>query len=189
LAAVFPLAIKHFNERDGRIIPQFASKSCNVSINLLEYVDDQGSPAPATKRLVAVHNTQPVNVIIGPVRSTVAQPVSVTANALEIPVLSHWATSPDLANKQIYQYFSRTCPSDDSRGVLLAELVVQFGFRKFGMIYVNDVFGRGWRNAVLAACEKRNVEVFTTGYDDTTGRTLERGKLPCALEKNLLPSV
>ena len=177
LAAVFPIAIKHFNERDGRIIPQFASRTCsNLTIDLLEYVDDQGSPAPATQRLVAVQNKHPIDVIIGPVRSVVAQPIAVTASALKIPVVSHWATIPDLANKQTYPYFSRTCPSDDARAVLLVDLLVNFGYKKFGMLYVNDNFGIGWRNAVISACDERNIDVVTAAYDDAIGPILQRGK-------------
>lgn len=173
--AIPPLAIQHFNARDGRIVPEFGSRTCNLTINLVRLADDQGSPAPAMRALVTTQNAAEIDVIVGPVRSAVAQPIAVTASALQIPIVSHWATSPNLGDKKTYEYFSRTCPQDGARATLITDLLVRLGFSKIGMLFMNDDFGVGWRNAMLSECEKRGINLTTISYDDATGRILERG--------------
>jgi Receptor family ligand binding region len=176
LSAVFPLAIKHFNERNGMIIPKFANNTCNVSLNLVEYVDDENSATQAMKRLVARQATGSVDVILGPVTSAVAGPIAVAASALGVPVLSHWATSAELSVKRNYEYFSRTVPSDDALSMLMADLLVRMGFKKAGLVYINNNFGQSWKNSLANFCEINGVHLLQMPFDDTVGLTLDRCK-------------
>jgi hypothetical protein len=186
LAAVFPLAIAHFNNRNGKVIPKFGSlSSCNTTLKLVYYADDEGSPTQAMKQLVFHEGLEPIHAILGPITSSVAGPLSVTASALRIPIVSHWATSPVLANKQNYAYFSRTVPADNSLAVVMGQIFEVMKFKKIGMIYVNNDFGQGWKNALLDACISRDIILTYVGFDDTSGRSLERCKYICDIFENV----
>ena len=177
LSAVFPIAIMHFNERNGSIIPEFASKQCSVILKLIDYIDDQGSPEVAVSRIISGPGLTQIHAILGPVRSTVAEPISAAASALSIPVVSHWATDAALADKKTYEYFSRTCPADPASANVLADLFAKLGFNKAGMLYVNDDFGAGWETALISACTARNIQLQAIAFDDSTGKQLEECKL------------
>jgi len=177
ISAIFPLAIKHFNERDGSIIPDFATQTCsNLSINLVAYEDDRGSPSKAMNLLVSRRNLDNIHAVLGPVRSVVAQPLAATLSALHIPLVSHWATSPLLSNQQTYEFFSRLCPADDAMALVTAGLFQKLGFQRAGMLFVNDNFGQSWKNALLAACERLGIHLIYAAFDDAAGRDLEKGK-------------
>ena len=177
LAAIFPLAIEHFNNRDGSIIPQFASPTCNVTMKLVQYVDDEGMVSIPLKVLVAQQAIQRIHAIFGPVTSQVAEPLATTASALQIPVVSHWATSAALADKSQYEFFSRTCPSDASLAPIVAELFSLFNYTKVGMVYVNSDFGQGWQQDLLAACDSLGIQLVSIGFDDVYGESLDKCKL------------
>jgi hypothetical protein len=106
-----------------------------------------------------------IDVIQGPVKSDVAQPIAVTAGALKIPEISHFASSETLSNKLVYPFFFRTIPSDAQRAEAIAALFQQYGYRKVGIIYLNDAFGVSWKNSLFLECEKRKIRLISVLYD------------------------
>ena len=79
---------------------------------MVQYIDDQSNPTVAMESLVELANIG-IDAVLGPFISPVATPIAVTATALEIPVVSNWATSSQLASPSTF--FTRTCPSDDAK--------------------------------------------------------------------------
>jgi len=170
LAALFPIAIDHFNNRRGLVVPAFAALgNCSVGIDMVTYMNDEGEPTRAMERLVRLAPSD-LSAVLGPVTSTVASPVSVTASALQIPIVSNWATSPTLTSSP--SFFTRTCPSDDASAMLLAEVLASFGYTIIGMVYVDNDFGTSWRSSFAAACASYDIVVQSAAFVDTTGEAL-----------------
>jgi ABC-type branched-subunit amino acid transport system substrate-binding protein len=109
-----------------------------------------------------------VDAILGPILSSITQPVSSAANSLEIPVLSHWSSSALLSNKRNYPYFARTTPTDESVALAMADLFVHFGYKRVGLLYSDEAYGNAWKNALFNACEReRDIRLLTVLFDET----------------------
>ena len=66
--------------------------------------------------------------------------------ATPVPVISPSASTPELSG--VSPYFFRVCPSDLSHGPALARFARQtVGARRAGVLYLNDDYGRGVRQA------------------------------------------
>jgi ABC-type branched-subunit amino acid transport system substrate-binding protein len=151
---MFPLVVRDFNERSNRVLSVFASnsiKACPIGINLIEYVNDEGDATIAMQSFVENAKNN-VSAVVGPIYSSVAKSLGVTASALNIPMVSNWATSSALSNKRIYKYFMRTVVSDGQGAIALALLFKQLKIKRLGMLYVQDDYGTGWRDSLTTAC-------------------------------------
>ena len=62
-----------------------------------------------------------------------------TLNILQI---SFFSTSPELSNKQRFEYFSRTIPSDHFQTLAMAELVKLFGWKYISVVYEESSYGQ-----------------------------------------------
>jgi len=71
---IIPIAIKHFNTRNGSIVPQLAQLgTCNSTINLVGGLQDsRGQSGTAVEQLLDAYNNLKVDVIHGPSISTVS---------------------------------------------------------------------------------------------------------------------
>ena len=61
--------------------------------------------------------------------------------------------------------FFRTVPSDAQRTEAIAELYKHFGYKKVGLIYINDAFGVAWKNSLFLECEKRKIRLISVLFD------------------------
>jgi branched-chain amino acid transport system substrate-binding protein len=118
---------------------------------------DSGGAMPATlsqaRRLVEIDG---VSAIIGPLASDESiELASEVAVPLRIPLVSPGATSPDISELQDDGFFLRTVPSDALQGAALAAVARERGWRRIGVLYVNQLEERGlarsFRNAVEAS--------------------------------------
>jgi len=55
--------------------------------------------------------------------------------------VSFFSTSPELSNKQRFEYFSRTIPSDKNQVQVMVEIVRLFGWRYVSIIYEESNYG------------------------------------------------
>ena len=78
--------------------------------------------------------------------STLAIVENVTADA-GIPVISPASSSPSLTDAMDDDFLFRTTLSDQDQGPVLAKLTLEQGFGNVGMIYRDDVWGRGLADA------------------------------------------
>lgn len=151
---IVPIAVDHFNRRFSGVLPIFGSLSdCNVTLNL-KIIDDQGLPSAAMKAFVDRYPD--IQVIQGSILSSVSsvfqstnlkltypetqvtEPMAVTVGALNVPIISHYATSPALSNKVSYPTFLRTIASDAQVAAAVAALFKTFKYTTVGLIYAND---------------------------------------------------
>ena len=135
LHTMWLLAIKHFNERFDRFVPKLGQLgSCNKTIELVggKLFDDHGKASDGIQALLEA-NALGVHLMLGAIRSSVTVPLSIAAGALNIPVVSHWATSQALANRAVHPLFTRTIPSDVSVAATMAEAFKLWKFRHVGV--------------------------------------------------------
>lgn len=106
--------------------------------------DDQTSPqagVDAAQKLVSVEK---VNALLGPMGSGVYIPVAKTvAVPAGVPIISGSATSPMISSLDSKGFTFRTVPSDAFQGVALAQVTKEKGYKKVGVIYVNNDYGKG----------------------------------------------
>ena len=61
-------------------------------------------------------------------------------SVLELQI-SFFSTSPELSNKQRFEYFSRTIPSDHFQTLAMAELVKLFDWKYISVVYEESSYG------------------------------------------------
>ena len=105
-----------------------------------------GMATAEARRLIDVEG---VSAIVGPLESSIALAVAeeVAADA-QIPVVSPYATWPNLTNANDNGYLFRTSRSSASEGVVLANNLVEAdGVDNVAVVYVNNPYGAGLSGA------------------------------------------
>lgn len=86
--------------------------------------------------------------LVGPQWSSAAIAVS---PLVQVPWISHTATSTELSDKRLHPWFSRVIPTDDFSGAGMAAAVADFGWLEASSLCVDDTYGRsvatGFANA------------------------------------------
>jgi len=111
----------------------------------------------AAQRLVNIEN---VSAIVGAMSSGITVPIveSVTAPN-QVVQISQSATTPVLTDIEDDGYFFRTVPSDALQGVVVGDLAADQGHDSIAVMYVNNDYGQGLNDAIVAQFEKRGGEV------------------------------
>ena len=112
--------------------------------------------------------------------STLAIVQEVTADA-GIPVISPASSSPSLTNAMDDDFLFRTTLSDHDQGPVLARITLEQGIGNVGMIYRDDVWGRGLADAFEGTWNGKLNRValdpaetsFTDALNEAKGITLE----------------
>ena len=55
--------------------------------------------------------------------------------------ISFFSTSPELSNKQRFEYFSRTIPSDHYQTMAMAKIVERLGWKYMSIVYEESNYG------------------------------------------------
>jgi ABC-type branched-subunit amino acid transport system substrate-binding protein len=184
LNILWPIAVKHFNDRNGDIVPEFAllKNKCPIKINLT-MVDDSGSPSQTmrvfmeafTSSYTKNNNNNNIHAILGPVTSDSAIPLATTSGVLQIPEVAHLAIVRGLNDMTRYPYFVRTCPSNEVTGTVLTIALKQMGYKNLGIVYQDEATSVGWSTILSQSWQTNstNHKVFTLSFDDTKGLTLD----------------
>lgn len=136
------------------VVPQLASLSMNFSMDSEIFDTGKGNSAVAVDSLMdyffSLRDQKPsglVSAVLGPTFSSVAKPTALMASAEQVPMLSYYASSPELSNNE---FFTRTYPSDGTAARLLTRVMydgsVFEGWNHVAVMYRNDAFGRGYVN-------------------------------------------
>ncbi|KAH1017710.1 hypothetical protein HUJ05_008312 [Dendroctonus ponderosae] len=65
----------------------------------------------------------------------------VTPSENNIVYVSFFSTSPELSNKQRFEYFSRTIPSDHHQAKAMVDIVMLMGWSYISIIYEESNYG------------------------------------------------
>ncbi|XP_054288605.1 metabotropic glutamate receptor 2-like [Macrosteles quadrilineatus] len=79
--------------------------------------------------------------VVGAASSVTSIQVANLLRLFKIPQVSFWSTSPELSNKQRFEYFSRTIPSDHHQVKAMVEIVKKLGWSYVSIVYEESNYG------------------------------------------------
>ncbi|XP_032586038.2 metabotropic glutamate receptor 2 isoform X1 [Drosophila mojavensis] len=79
--------------------------------------------------------------VVGAASSVTSIQVANLLRLFRIPQVSYFSTSPELSNKQRFEYFSRTIPSDHYQVKAMVEIVKSMGWTYVSIIYEESNYG------------------------------------------------
>ncbi|XP_046678588.1 metabotropic glutamate receptor isoform X1 [Homalodisca vitripennis] len=79
--------------------------------------------------------------VVGAASSVTSIQVANLLRLFKIPQVSFWSTSPELSNKQRFEYFSRTIPSDHHQVKAMVEIVKRLGWSYVSIVYEESNYG------------------------------------------------
>ncbi|KAH8232802.1 hypothetical protein KR026_000427 [Drosophila bipectinata] len=79
--------------------------------------------------------------VVGAASSVTSIQVANLLRLFRIPQVSYFSTSPELSNKQRFEYFSRTIPSDHYQVKAMVEIVKRMGWSYVSIIYEESNYG------------------------------------------------
>ena len=138
----FELAVTHLNESGGVFGRPVETAVGDTAL-------DPGTAVAEARRLI---QDEGVHALVGPSTSANALPVAErVAGPARVPLISPSATSPRLTDAEDDDFFFRAALSDLAQGPVLAQIARQRGFDNVGLIYRNDLWGRGLASAFEGA--------------------------------------
>lgn len=166
----FHLAVAHLNEAGGVFGRPVATAVGDTAL-------DPDTAVAEARRLI---EDEGVHALVGPSTSANALPVAEgVAGPARVPLISPSATSPSLTDAQDDDFFFRAALSDLAQGPVLARIARQRGFDNVGLIYRNDLWGRGLASAFEGAWDGavRSVasEPGQTGFAEALRESSARG--------------
>ena len=68
--------------------------------------------------------------------------------------MSYWSTSPELSNKERFDYFMRTVPSDEAQVNVMFDIIRFFNWTFIQVVYEDSIYGLKVRSGVEDFTEK-----------------------------------
>ena len=138
----FDLAVTHLNEAGGVFGRPVETAVADTAL-------DPDTAVAEARRLI---EDEGVHALVGPSTSANALPVAEqVAGPARVPLISPSATSPSLTDAADDDFFFRAALSDLAQGPVLARIARQRGFDNVGVIYRDDLWGRGLSKAFEGA--------------------------------------
>lgn len=131
--------------------------------------DGKTDPVAGFEAVKKLHGVNGCNIIIGPMISGAVIASGEYAAANNILIISPSATSPLLADQAWRTNVFRTCPSDLYQGAAIAQLVVEGGYQRVAIAVIDNQYGVGVADAVVAELAGTGIEIMDpiTKYDAT----------------------
>ncbi|GFQ96439.1 metabotropic glutamate receptor [Trichonephila clavata] len=93
---------------------------------------DGSSPAIRHKRILGV---------LGAASSVTSIQVANLLKLFKIPQVSFFSTSPELSNKQRFEYFLRTVPSDTNQADAMVQIIQELNWKYISILYEESNYG------------------------------------------------
>uniref|UniRef100_A0A4Y0BEL8 ANF_receptor domain-containing protein n=1 Tax=Anopheles funestus TaxID=62324 RepID=A0A4Y0BEL8_ANOFN len=87
------------------------------------------------------HKKKIISGVVGAASSVTSIQVANLLRLFKIPQVSFFSTSPELSNKQRFEYFSRTIPSDHYQVKAIVDIVQKLGWSYISIIYEESNYG------------------------------------------------
>eukprot|EP00924_Labyrinthula_sp_SR-Ha-C_P015020 snap_masked-scaffold_9-processed-gene-5.18-mRNA-1 protein AED:1.00 eAED:1.00 QI:0/0/0/0/1/1/2/0/831 len=137
-------------------VEQFICKD----VNLIPYiVDTVGDFSKALSGFSILSENVHLQGIIGPVRSSVAVPLSFVSSTSQIPIVSFGATSPRLNDINTHKFFTRTKISDDKIAQSYVDLLLELDIHRAVVLYIEDEYGSGFKDALFSVADSDEVDM------------------------------
>lgn len=126
---------------------------------------DDGSNARGASIAAQRLATQGVVAVVGTYGSANTEASQNTFNESKIIQIANGSTSVRLTEKGL-KYFLRTCPRDDSQGVVAYKTLSSMGFNKIAILHDNSSYAKGLADETKALLEKNGKKIVF--YDALT---------------------
>ena len=77
-----------------------------------------------------------------------------TLQIVDVPLISNYATSPALSDKEMFGNFLRTVPSDTKQALLMTEVLASLGLTYVQVINSRGAYGEGGAKAIRESSKK-----------------------------------
>ncbi|XP_022100465.1 metabotropic glutamate receptor 1-like [Acanthaster planci] len=115
---------------------------------------DAGTKVPPRKPIVGV---------IGPGSSEVAIHVQNLLQLFNIPQVAYSATSKDLSDKTLYEYFIRVCPSDTLQAQAMVDIVLRYNWSYVSVVHTLGNYGASGMEVFRDLATKAGICIATYG--------------------------
>nr|XP_002731157.1 PREDICTED: metabotropic glutamate receptor 3-like [Saccoglossus kowalevskii] len=89
----------------------------------------------------SVQDQVTISGVVGASSSVVSVQIANLLRLFRIPQISYWSTSPELSNKERFEYFLRTVPSDIYQAKAIIDLVEFFNWTYISVVYEDSNYG------------------------------------------------
>lgn len=134
------------------------------------FEDDQCSGAKAATAVSKLINVDKVTAVLGSVCSSATLAFTPIAEKAQTPVMSFCSTSPKITASG--DYIFRDVPSDLFQADFAAEYLAKMGKKKATILYINNDWGVGLRDAFNAAFAKQGGSVVLIQAYDPSSKDL-----------------
>jgi len=159
IGAIGPLtggsSIAGLDERDAKImaIDETNAKGGLLGKKIVLFSEDDASqPSQAASVAMKMINQNNVTAIIGAHNSPCTLAVMQIVARSGVPLITSGSTSPRVTDSG-NEWVVRASPPDSVQAAALVKFALDKGFKKIGIIYLNDDYGKGGFNAVTKAIE------------------------------------
>ncbi|CAF1053639.1 unnamed protein product [Adineta ricciae] len=137
-----------------------------------QVMDSEENVANTLSKTCLLTSSSNIIGIVGPTFSRESHYIAPFAEKLDIPMISHAATDPDLSDRQIYRSFYRTVPSDNAAALAITKLFLKYNWTSCTIIYQNDAFGSGGAKSISETFDKHGLNVTGMIIFDIVTRTI-----------------
>lgn len=162
------VAVEHFNDRRGDLVPDLAALAlCNKHLEIVEYCDSAGNPLRAANSAVHLVENKNVHIILGPtgVDDGYAMLRYLDSKG-HIPAVSHFVSALELSNKRQFPNFVRSIPSDADAAFAMSNLIKQLGLTSVGLLGLSDTTGIVQELQGYLAADSISLSATIFGYDN-----------------------
>ncbi|XP_071495537.1 metabotropic glutamate receptor 1-like [Diadema antillarum] len=100
---------------------------------------------------------KPIAAVIGPGSSAVAIQVQNLLQLFNIPQVAYSATSRDLSDKTLFEYFLRVCPSDTLQAQAMVDIILRYNWTFVSAIHTLGNYGESGIQAFRAIADERGI--------------------------------
>src|SRR5438067_8509766 len=105
------------------------------------YEDDTASPKDGVNAFRKLADVDKVPIVVGSPASTVTLAAAPIANEKKLVLLSSGSTATEVANAGPYVF--RIMPSDEVQASIMADWMLELGYKNVAIIYVENAWGKG----------------------------------------------
>jgi hypothetical protein len=145
------LALDHINSRNDSVVTEAELLPDGFKMEVVLLDSEFTASGGVKAAMQALDNG--VVAVVGASRSSATIPLANIMLVSQAPVVSYASTSPDLSSQTTYPFFARTIPTDEAAGKAMARLMMsEFGWRRLGMLHVDDAYGSSYFQAFRSGC-------------------------------------
>ncbi|MEI8339877.1 MAG: ABC transporter substrate-binding protein [bacterium] len=126
------------------------------------YEDDVCDPKKAVNAVQKLIEVDKVDVIVSGLCSGSVLSTAPIVEKAKVVMVSPGAAAPSITNAGDYTF--RLAASSVTAGKAVASLIEKYDYKRIGIIYENNEYPVGWKDAIVSAYENRSdVKIFTEG--------------------------